>query len=256
TSSMYRAVTELQSSWLSPEAHRGTSSVLPCSSSSRGIRASTRPGAIHTTTTAGTRHSGTSRPSTTLGNAPINWKPTTRTATGPNEGGGPVGGLHSFEPLRLLLLVDDEVDLRLTGRHSREHLVPDAEGLLGLGDHRAFQRIEFGVAALDERDRDDVVPATAMGRYPTGQIDCLANVLLPALELERVDACQLPIDSEVDAGGDIVGDLPTPLGLGVPHVDHLGYLSDCALTTDIALAKGWRSCAANGRWGHFAGQAG
>lgn len=95
-----------------------------------------------------------------------------------------------------------------------------------------------------------------MGRYPTGQIDCLANVLLPALELERVDACQLPIDSEVDAGGDIVGDLPTPLGLGVPHVDHLGYLSDCALTTDIALAKGWRSCAANGRWGHFAGQAG
>src|SRR5699024_8758793 len=47
TSSMYRAVTELQSSWLSPEAHRGTSSVLPCSSSSRGFRASTRPGAIH-----------------------------------------------------------------------------------------------------------------------------------------------------------------------------------------------------------------
>src|SRR5699024_3802120 len=46
-SSMDRAVTELPSSWLSPEARRGTSSVLPCSSSSRGFRASTRPGAIH-----------------------------------------------------------------------------------------------------------------------------------------------------------------------------------------------------------------
>src|SRR5699024_2122968 len=34
------------SSWLSPEARPGTSSVLPCSSSSRGFRASTRPGAI------------------------------------------------------------------------------------------------------------------------------------------------------------------------------------------------------------------
>lgn len=33
--------------------------------------------------------SATSHPSTTLGNAPINRKPTTRTATGPNEGGGP-----------------------------------------------------------------------------------------------------------------------------------------------------------------------
>ncbi|MGO1355032.1 MAG: dihydrofolate reductase family protein [Brachybacterium tyrofermentans] len=43
---MDRAVTELPSSWLSPEARRGTSSVLPCSSSSRGFRASTRPGAI------------------------------------------------------------------------------------------------------------------------------------------------------------------------------------------------------------------
>lgn len=37
---------EQPSSWLSPEARPGTSSVLPCSSSSRGIRASTRPGAI------------------------------------------------------------------------------------------------------------------------------------------------------------------------------------------------------------------
>ncbi|MEV7652431.1 hypothetical protein AB0P22_13535, partial [Kocuria marina] len=36
----------------------------------------------------------TSHPSTTLGNAPINRKPTTRTATGPNEGGGP-GALHT-----------------------------------------------------------------------------------------------------------------------------------------------------------------
>src|SRR5699024_2493741 len=35
------------SSWPSPDAHRGPSSVLPCSSSSRGFRASTRPGAIH-----------------------------------------------------------------------------------------------------------------------------------------------------------------------------------------------------------------
>ncbi|WP_259793564.1 group II intron maturase-specific domain-containing protein [Brevibacterium luteolum] len=43
---MDRAVTELPSLWLSPEARRGTSSVLPCSSSSRGFRASTRPGAI------------------------------------------------------------------------------------------------------------------------------------------------------------------------------------------------------------------
>ena len=41
-------MTELPSLWLSPEARRGTSSVLPCSSSSRGFRASTRPGAIHT----------------------------------------------------------------------------------------------------------------------------------------------------------------------------------------------------------------
>src|SRR5699024_12507032 len=38
---------EQPSSWLSPEARPGTSSVLPCSSSSRGFRASTRPGAIH-----------------------------------------------------------------------------------------------------------------------------------------------------------------------------------------------------------------
>ncbi|HJC28340.1 MAG TPA: hypothetical protein H9759_02990, partial [Candidatus Dietzia intestinipullorum] len=37
---------EQPSSWLSPEARPGTSSVLPCSSSSRGFRASTRPGAI------------------------------------------------------------------------------------------------------------------------------------------------------------------------------------------------------------------
>lgn len=34
------------SSWRSSEARPGTSSVLPCSSSSRGVRASTRPGAI------------------------------------------------------------------------------------------------------------------------------------------------------------------------------------------------------------------
>ena len=44
--------------------------------------------------TAGTHRSDTSHRSTTLGNAPINWKPTTRTATGPNEGGGPLGLLH------------------------------------------------------------------------------------------------------------------------------------------------------------------
>src|SRR5699024_4317942 len=41
------------SSWPSPEAHRGTSSVLPCSSSSRGFRASTRPGAIQFVTSRG-----------------------------------------------------------------------------------------------------------------------------------------------------------------------------------------------------------
>src|SRR5699024_11719699 len=40
-------VRPLPSAWPSPEAHRGTCPVLPCSSSSRGIRASTRPGAIH-----------------------------------------------------------------------------------------------------------------------------------------------------------------------------------------------------------------
>src|SRR5699024_10004090 len=47
TSSMDPVAPEQPSSWLSPEARPGTSSGLPCSSSSRGFRASTRPGAIH-----------------------------------------------------------------------------------------------------------------------------------------------------------------------------------------------------------------
>src|SRR5699024_7071956 len=46
---------EQPSSWLFPEARPGTSSVLPCSSSSRGFRASTRPGAIQGVWPAGYR---------------------------------------------------------------------------------------------------------------------------------------------------------------------------------------------------------
>lgn len=60
-------------------------------------------------------------PSTTLGNAPINRKPTTRTATGPNEGGGPLA-----EDLTHVAHVPGQPGTRLTDQVRGEALLNSA----------------------------------------------------------------------------------------------------------------------------------
>src|SRR5699024_1679294 len=122
-----------------------------------------------------------------------------------------VGGLDPVEPFRLLLPVHDEVDLGVAAGHLRERLVADGKSAFRLGDQRAFEAVELIRAAFEERDRDDVRPAASVGGESAGEVDGLADVAVPALELEGVDPAELPVESEVDARGHALRDLPAQL---------------------------------------------
>ena len=136
-----------------------------------------------------------------------------------------VGGLDPAEPFRLLLAVDDEVDLGVTAGHLRERLVADGKAAFRLGDQRAFEVVELVRAAFEERDRDDVLPAASVGGESAGEVDGLADVAVPARELEGVDSAELPVESEVDAGRYVVGDLPTLLAAGDGHAGPFSRLT-------------------------------
>ena len=82
---------------------------------------------------------------------------------------------------------------------------------LSIGDHRALVAVELLGSAFDERHGHDVVPPSAVGRQPVHEIDGLPGIALAVVELERVDAAELAVESKTDAGRYIIGDVPAAL---------------------------------------------
>ncbi|OFT50735.1 hypothetical protein HMPREF3159_12015 [Brachybacterium sp. HMSC06H03] len=112
--------------------------------------------------------------------------------------------------------VDHEIQGRVAARHVGERPVPHHEGLLSVGDHRALKSVQLLRTALDERDRDDVFPSTAVGGESTRQVYGLTDIALAIVELEGVDPAELTVQAEIDARRDRVIDLPAALE-GLPH---------------------------------------